>query len=88
MALLLDRGYITRDEHSSDRRRWILNLSEAGEVIYHRIVPLAKSYERDLLENWNAEEVALLHDMLDRMNARALSWLEHGLAAGRGSADE
>ncbi len=88
VALLLDRGYITRDEHSSDRRRWILNLSEAGEVIYHRIVPLAKSYERDLLENWNAEEVALLHDMLDRMNARALSWLEHGLAAGRGSADE
>ena len=88
VALLLDRGYITRDEHSSDRRRWILNLSEAGEVIYHRIVPLAKSYERDLLENWNAEEVALLHDMLDRMNARARSWLEHGLAAGRGSADE
>ena len=74
VALLLEKGYITRDGHSSDRRRWILNLSAAGEGIYHRIVPLAKSYERDLIADLSEAEVTLLHAMLDRMNDRALSW--------------
>ncbi|TQV70153.1 MarR family transcriptional regulator [Exilibacterium tricleocarpae] len=81
VALLLEKGYITRDEHGSDRRRWILNLSAAGEAIYRRIVPLAKAYERDLIGGLSEAEVALLHDILDRMNARALDWLERGLDA-------
>lgn len=82
VSSLLERGYISRDEHTSDRRRWHLNLTEAGMEVYDQILPLALSYEKDLIEEFSEEEIAVLHKMLDRLTAKALQWKKEGLDIG------
>ncbi len=76
VSYLLDKSYVTRDEHSHDKRRWLLRLTPEGCDVYRQIVPLALSYERDLLEGFSEEEVEVLHTMLDRLTDRASGWKE------------
>jgi len=79
VSILLKKGYISRDEHSEDKRRWSLNLSEEGYNIYRQIQPLALFYEQDLLKDFNDEEILLLHKILDRLTICATRWAENGL---------
>jgi len=64
---LIDRGLLLRDIHSDDRRRSVLALSAAGFVIYDQIVPLALSYERQLLDSLSAAEVKRFDALLDAL---------------------
>ena len=70
VARLLERGLLHRETHGDDRRRSVLELSEAGRKVYSEVAPLALSYERDLLAPLSEEERRQFSRMLDRLGER------------------
>lgn len=68
LARLLERGLVQRDTHGVDRRRSVLELSEAGYRIYDEVVPLARARERALLAHFSAEERQLLDGLLTKLS--------------------
>ena len=52
---LRSKSLINRRVDRADRRKYILTLSARGKRIYLRIVPLAQSYERQLLAGLSAK---------------------------------
>lgn len=73
VARLLQDGRILRRLHAGDRRRWLLSLSAKGQRIYHEVAPLALRLEAELLTGLSADEQALLHRILDRLDAAELN---------------
>jgi DNA-binding MarR family transcriptional regulator len=69
VSRLLERGLVQRDIHDDDRRRSVLELSDAGYVIYDEVVPLARSYEQRLLAELDANERAALDRLLAKLVA-------------------
>jgi DNA-binding MarR family transcriptional regulator len=69
VARLLERGLLQRDTHGDDRRRSVLELSEAGYGIYDEVVPVARGYERQLLASLDDEERAMLDRLLGKLAA-------------------
>lgn len=67
VARLLERGLIQRDTHGQDRRRSVLELSEAGYKVYDEVVPLALGFERDLLAALDDDERAQLDLLLSKL---------------------
>lgn len=72
VARLLESGRLQRDLHENDRRRSVLELSEAGYAIYEAVAPIALSYERALLEALEPEERETLLKLLDKLAAKAV----------------
>ena len=70
VARLLERGLLHRETHGDDRRRSVLELSEAGRAVYDEVAPLALSYERELLAPLSEEERLQFSRMLDRLGER------------------
>lgn len=68
-ALLAD-GRLERETHGDDRRRSVLELSEAGHAIYDQIAPLALAYERALLDRLDPDQRAGLFRLLDELGER------------------
>ena len=64
---LIERGLLLRDIHSDDRRRSVLSLSTDGFAIYDQIVPLARDYERRLLDSLSATEIKRFDALLDAL---------------------
>jgi DNA-binding MarR family transcriptional regulator len=71
VARLLESGRLQRDLHDADRRRSVLELSEAGYAIFHAVAPLALAYERALLEALEPQERDTLLALLDKLSANA-----------------
>lgn len=69
VARLLGRGLLQRDTHGDDRRRSVLELSEAGYSVYDEVVPLALGFERQLLSQLDANERATLDALLSKLAA-------------------
>ena len=67
IARLLERGVVQRDTHGDDRRRSVLELSEAGYGIYDDVVPLALARERALLAHFDEDEKRLLDGLLTKL---------------------
>ncbi|MEO6155508.1 MAG: MarR family winged helix-turn-helix transcriptional regulator [Thermomonas sp.] len=67
VARLLRRGLLDRDMHDDDRRRSVLELSEAGYGVYDEVAPLALSYERELLAPLDTDERAELDRLLHKL---------------------
>ena len=75
VARLIVKRYVRRRSLPEDRRCSMLNLTAAGRRVYGDIVPLARDYERGLLDTLSQpERTALEH---------ALAALEARLGAGR-----
>ena len=68
---LIKNGRIDREFADADKRRSILNLSEAGKKLHDEIAELALQFERDLVEGFSAEEMETLKSLMDRLMARA-----------------
>ncbi|WP_407352725.1 MarR family winged helix-turn-helix transcriptional regulator [Luteimonas sp. R10] len=68
VARLLKRGLVEREMHGSDRRRSVLQLSEAGYRVYDEVVPLALGYERDLLAQLDEGERIMLDRLLTKLD--------------------
>ena len=68
---LIKNGRIDRQFADADRRRSILNLSDEGRRVHDEIAPLALQFERNLLQDFSAEDVEQLNIIMDRLLARA-----------------
>ena len=71
VARLLESGRLQRDLHDADRRRSVLELSEAGYAIFKSVAPLALAYESALLEALEPDERDTLLALLDKLGAHA-----------------
>ena len=69
VARLLERDLLLREMHDSDRRRSVLELSEAGYAVYDVIVPLALDYQRSVLAPLDADERAQLASLMAKLEA-------------------
>lgn len=69
VARLLDADLLLRGMHDSDRRRSVLELSEAGYAVYDVVVPLALDYERDVLAPLDTGERAQLAALMAKLEA-------------------
>ena len=70
---LRGKGLLSRRIDTADRRRSVLRLSARGTKTYHRIVPLAQRYERELLDGLSAKarrDLGRSLDELDRVTSR------------------
>ena len=68
IARLLERHLVQRDTHGDDRRRSVLELSEAGYGIYDEVVPLALARERALLAHFSDDDRRLLDGLLGKLS--------------------
>src|SRR5690554_6058805 len=70
VARLLERGLLHREVHGDDRRRSVLELSDAGREVHAQVAPLALAYERELLSPLDESERELFAAMLLRLGER------------------
>ena len=64
---LLKKKQIVRKFSEQDRRRSMLRLSRSGRAIYDQIVPLALSYEEELLSGLSTREILQFTRLLDKL---------------------
>jgi len=69
VARLLERALIEREMHDADRRRSVLQLSQAGHAVFDVVVPLALDYQRDVLAPLDADERVQLARLMDKLEA-------------------
>lgn len=67
VAALEKRQLIHRRANRSDMREAFLTLSEAGQLVYRDIVPMAKTFSEKLCEGISENELALLEQLIDRL---------------------
>ena len=70
VAGLLERGLLHREVHDTDRRRSVLELSDAGRKVHAEVAPLALAYERELLAPLDEAERLQFSRMLERLGER------------------
>jgi DNA-binding MarR family transcriptional regulator len=68
---LLGAGRLRRAVARDDRRRSVLQVSEAGAAVYREVAPLALEFERELLESISASDGEALQRVLALLTARA-----------------
>ena len=68
---LLKQGRLERSYTSQDRRRSELRLSEHGQRVYEEIVPIARAYERTLLDGLDVTQRLELDRLLQLLTQRA-----------------
>lgn len=68
---LLAKGHVKRAIDAEDRRRSMLALSASGRAVYKRVVPLARTFEQQLLDELSGRERKVLDDLLTRLSERA-----------------
>ena len=68
---LIKAGRIDRQFADADRRRSILNLSEAGRDVHDRVARLALAFEKDLISGLSESDVADLNRLMDKLLERA-----------------
>ena len=71
LATLLKRQLIKRQIDTRDRRRAIIDLTEAGRAIYEAIVPLVQAFEAELISGLSKKERAILEQALSKLSALA-----------------
>jgi DNA-binding MarR family transcriptional regulator len=71
VSKLLKSGRIDRQFADADRRRSILNLTDAGRQVLDEIAPLALKFEEDLLHGLTEEEIHTLNVLTEHLLARA-----------------
>ncbi len=71
VSRLLDAGRLRREVAAEDRRRSMLNLTADGRALYDEVIPFGLDYERKLINVFSEQEVQLLDELIERMQARA-----------------
>ena len=67
LARLVEAGRVNRAVHGSDKRRSVLDLSDAGWAIHDVVAPMARAREREVLAKLDAEEQRWLTRILDKL---------------------
>jgi DNA-binding MarR family transcriptional regulator len=68
LARLVDGGRVNRDTHDGDKRRSVLNLTDAGWAMHDEVAPMARAREREVLAKLDTEEQAWLTRILDKLS--------------------
>lgn len=77
---LIARGYVLRVVHPVDRRLLMLHFSASGKRLFERMSAVALDFEKALLAEVSAEEVAILDRALQKLRQAALSYQAESLA--------
>ena len=71
---LMEKGMLDRQRDRSDRRRQRLFISPGhGEKVLQKIVPVARRYERQLVESLDAGELEALSRIMEKLLRRSES---------------
>ncbi|UTW12224.1 MarR family winged helix-turn-helix transcriptional regulator [Marinobacterium rhizophilum] len=70
LRLLEDAGHVKTEADPADARRVIVHLTSQGRTLHNRILRVARAREQRLLDDFTADEVDTLVDLLQRMNSR------------------
>ena len=68
---LVESGRLTKETSADDRRRSSLNLSDEGETVYARVVPMARALERELLAALSDRDLRTLDELLSKLQRQA-----------------
>ncbi|MEQ9199728.1 MAG: MarR family transcriptional regulator [Rhodospirillales bacterium] len=71
ISRMVKAGLITRQTDPDDQRAVILRLSERGQKLFDQITPLALAWEAEFLCDLDPQEIALLDDLLARLEKKA-----------------
>jgi DNA-binding MarR family transcriptional regulator len=71
-AGLVERGLVKRTTDTKDARARRLSLTQDGMALHAEIAPLALGFEQNLLAHFNASEIAVLKDLLSRLEKAAI----------------
>lgn len=74
VSSLLDMDCIHREMDEEDRRRSLLTLTPKGRDIYQRIIPLARRYEQDLLNQLSEQDQQALKTITNKLMKRVNQW--------------
>ncbi len=77
---LIRAGSVAREEHPSDRRRWVLRLTPKGRAQAAQVERAYGALARSLAERMDPEERRRLVETLERLTEA----LSHGAEPGRG----
>jgi DNA-binding MarR family transcriptional regulator len=69
LARLVDAGRVSRHTHDNDKRRSVLDLTEAGWAIHEVVAPMARQREREVLAKLDEHERLWLNRILDKLEA-------------------
>lgn len=64
------KGLIKRVTKKTDNRMADIQLSRKGQELYEKIEPVALEWEQMLLSDLTEKEIACVHAVLDKLNAR------------------
>jgi MarR family transcriptional regulator for hemolysin len=64
-------GLLTRRRDPANRRRHVVELSEAGEQAFARLAAAAQAFDKRLRDGFDDEEIAVLEKLLHRLRANA-----------------
>lgn len=70
LARLVEAGRVSRHMADNDKRRSVLDLTEAGWAIHDVVAPMARAREQALLDKLSEEERTWLVRILDRLQER------------------
>ena len=82
VAELIAAGRLDRSTDRGDRRRSVLNLSQAGRSVYNEVAPLALACEARLQSVLTAAERAALETILDKLTTAGVGMLLTGRDLG------
>lgn len=68
---LLDARRIERVQVPEDKRSFTLTLSEEGTRVHDQVAPLARDYERKLLDSLNDEQKRALNELIGLLSVQA-----------------
>ena len=69
--VLEGRALAVRLPNEKDGRSHLVQLTEEGQAIYHKIVPMARAIEDDLLASMSDDQQQLFRDLLDLVRRQA-----------------
>jgi MarR family transcriptional regulator for hemolysin len=67
VELLVKNGWMSRSFHSTDRRRFNLQLTEEGQELIERLKPFTAANRKKALEGVSSEEIQQLKDTLEKI---------------------
>ncbi len=70
VARLEDHGFLAKRTNPADRRLVELSLTRKGRRLFKQIVPLALSFEAELVGDLSVDDVAQLHGLIARLDSR------------------
>lgn len=74
VSSLVGKNLIRTEPDPVDARRTILQITQEGQAIYERIMPLFVERETKLLASLNKDEIQLLDGLLDKLSRDVTNW--------------